>query len=1290
MADDIKIKLGLDAAELFAGLNKVTSELNQLQGESKQSEQALDKVGDTNFAGAAADADKLAASLDGVGEAAEGAGGILGGLQAGLTDAFSGGLIGSLIGGGIAGGVQAGVGAIIDGFGAVVDAGRGLISAQGDLQAQTGATGAEFEALKKEADDAFLGGVGESVAEATKIISNAKVVLKDALPTEQIGEFTARAQALGSLYDKDVNEVIAKSTPFIKQFGLDGDQAFNLIALAAKEGKTSQDDVLDTLAEYSQLLDEAGFSAEEFTGALVVAGQEGLFNTDKIADSIKEAQIRLKAGDTAKAFTDIKDQLPAALGSTLGNLEKLASSGQITIKEFLAKSGESIKTAFDSGQISEAMASQLQVAVAGTPAEDIGVQAYNKLFGAPIPTDEITKKATEAGQAAQNAVGQYLTFDAVGRNLSLAFEKSSAAVVGAINSVAGIVLNIFNETLGPVFDQFGDTFANVFKNIYSVIQPILAAIGGIIIGTIVPAFNIAISTVTIVGDIFNSVFDAIVNAFAPLTDAISGLFGSGGGMEQGIDVLQIFKDALGTVTTIITEVGKIVADFGGLLVEFLITPIQTGIEVIADIVRSIGGWMSTNDENTKSIKGTGEETQKAKGFVDTLRTAFDNIRGTIGGVKEAFIQVKTTIGQFWDAITQFDLKKALEAFTGFGDKLSTAYDKGFNSTKDAINQTREAEKKAETERQAAEEQAATKTATTTAKKVATAKAGEKAEAFAKLDELKRFYAGKAAEIENDNIRTLRESGLQGEELKKLQTKLDIEAQDKLKEYLNDKIGRVKDASVLLNKEQLNAVLKPATPKQMLDLETFYLKEMDKLSKITVIEPKVKLPDFKDELKGFETAVKDIEKNTDALIPKAFATSQEALDANTSQVTKYLDFIKSQNAEIEQAKTEALASGNIEAAESFDAQIQRNVLSINTLTSRLAKYQTDSSKAIAKAEEESTLAFQLTTALQTNILDVFNSERIAKEREANEAIRAEKLGALDQEETDLSTSLAKREVSFEEYAAKMADIDKARQDAMEATEIDFGKKIKGALDKTVGAVLQGQAKAITTFVTKSFTETGKEASESTKIIGAAAGQLATQFGALAASGQATLRDFAAASVDIALTALNQMVPIFIAEITGKQFAELGIAGIAAAAGLTIILNGLVMQARASAGFKDGVVDLAGPGTETSDSIPAWLSKGESVITASSTRANKEELAWMNNNPGMSIRDYFTSHAPQVRYSVGEDGGLIREVQKLREETRGLGRQINRNTHVSISGELRADNNSIKAVIDNERRRNARRG
>jgi hypothetical protein len=43
------------------------------------------------------------------------------------------------------------------------------------------------------------------------------------------------------------------------------------------------------------------------------------------------------------------------------------------------------------------------------------------------------------------------------------------------------------------------------------------------------------------------------------------------------------------------------------------------------------------------------------------------------------------------------------------------------------------------------------------------------------------------------------------------------------------------------------------------------------------------------------------------------------------------------------------------------------------------------------------------------------------------------------------------------------------------------------------------------------------------------------------------------------------------------------------------------------FAKGVIDLDGPGTETSDSIPANLSKGESVMTAKETRENNE-LLW----------------------------------------------------------------------------------
>lgn len=1269
MADDIKIKLGLDAAALFAGLQKafselsklsgidlnigtdqVVSDLNKLQSEAKQSEQALDKMADTNLKEVASDADKLAKAVDGVGDAAKGTGGILDGLKGGLNDAFSGGLIGSFIGGGIAGGVQAGIGAIVSGFGAVIEKGNALIAAQGDLQAQTGATGAEFEALKKEAEDAFLGGVGESVAEATKVISNAKTVLKDALPVDQIGEFTAKAQALGNLYDKDVNEVIAKSTPFIKQFGLDGDQAFNLIALAAKEGKTSQDDVLDTLAEYSQLLQEAGFSAEEFTGALVVAGQEGLFNTDKIADSIKEAQIRLKAGDTAKAFTDIKNQLPAALGDTLGNLQQLASSGQITIREFLQKSGESIKTAFDSGQISEAMASQLQVAVAGTPAEDIGVEAYNKIFAAPIPTDEITKKATEAGKAASGAVGQYTSFEAVSKKLTLEFEKASAGIMRSLEPAFAFIFQLL--------DQAQKIFTEVFSDI-SVNANTLGQ-GMQLLGQMIQQYAIAYLEILI--NWWRTLYDIAVYALEEITGAFQPLIDAFGGAQGQADFL--------------TEAAKVLFDILKTVAKFIIDVVAFNINILAT---AFGGVVIA---------------------IRQVIEFFTNLDAVGAGLAASMGSIATTIKQVFDAIINLNWGAIPNLISSAFGNANKAYQDAYEATKrqkdaqqqlkqEIINTKVEQEKAAQSAQKQANEVA--QKPVSTAAKVAGAKAGAQAESFAKLDELKKFYETEAKEIDSANKRKIDAARVAGEDIKELQAKLDDEAAKKLRAFLNERLAGVKDNTELLNKEQINTVLKPANPKQMLDIETFYVNEFDKLGKKLAVEPKVKLPDFKEELKGFETAVKDIEKNVDALIPKTLATSQEALDANTSQITKYLDFIKSQNAEIETLKTEALLAGNIEAAESFDAQINRNVLSINTLTSRLATYQTDSKKAIDKAAEESTLTFQLTTALQTNILDAFNTERINKEREANEALRAEKLGALDQEEKDLTTSLAKREVSFEEYAAKMADIDAARQQAMEDTEVTFMERLKEVQDKTVASLLRSQSSAITGFVTDQFKDAEGNVTEKGKIIGESMTALTEKFASLAESGKATLGDFGNAAAAVAFDAVSKMIPSFVAGILGSSITALGpIAGPIAAGLLTASLQLLIGQAKAALGFKDGVIDLAGPGTETSDSIPAWLSKGESVITAASTKANKEELAWMNANPGMSIRDYFTSHAPQVRYSVGEDGGLIREVQKLREETRGLGRQINRNTHVSISGELKADNNSIKAVIESERRRNARRG
>jgi len=62
---------------------------------------------------------------------------------------------------------------------------------------------------------------------------------------------------------------------------------------------------------------------------------------------------------------------------------------------------------------------------------------------------------------------------------------------------------------------------------------------------------------------------------------------------------------------------------------------------------------------------------------------------------------------------------------------------------------------------------------------------------------------------------------------------------------------------------------------------------------------------------------------------------------------------------------------------------------------------------------------------------------------------------------------------------------------------------------------------------------------------------------------------------------------------------------------VATNAAQIATIASQTFKDGGVNILGPGTGTSDSIPARISRGESVITAAATRGNETGLLGLNN-------------------------------------------------------------------------------
>ena len=1243
MADDIQIKLGVDIGKLFIELQKAINQLNSLIGVAQRAEVSIEQIDgqkvtlDTTPAQNSLneleqEAEKTSKKVaDDVNENLGKAGGASSGIMAG----FVGGL------------TSAGVGAAIEGV-------KSLGSAiyQGALNADD--FGDKLEVAFSQQGIADVEGEINKVRESTLNLANSL-----GLPVERTRELAGTVATLG---------------------GVSGKQAEELTKLSA--------------------------GIETFT--------DGTVKGEAVVKAFSRGLADPEGAAAIESLSKKYPQLADTLKSNIDPAQKLAEANKI-----LGTSFETV--AAQQGDAGGALNTLSNFATEAF--ENIGSTLYDIINEVlPIFMDGFKEISTVFDDVFGSTEGSTINF--------LAIIKEVAQIVTDV--LVAAFVNLMN-IIGPII--------NFIVSNFSTIAPIIGIAAGAF-----AAYNLVVGIGTAVTAAYGAVQTALGGSISIATAAqyawnLAMSLNPIGAVVAGLAVLAAGVYAVSDALSISAEEARETAEAN-------VEMIKTQKESNEEQTKAVQSTKTMADEYlslSKKKKLTADETKKLQGLTKDLSAEYPDLVKNTGNYKDNLDGVESIANRAGTSLQGLAkesdrLDKALQKAnqTLAYSKRNEALDEAASQMKTlgvvtdsyglkAVNAFSKALYAAQTQEQAADAYATAianisnvdaQTAVTTAynSQIAAMNAFKKT-ADTVIDTNKKLTdstkppggkgdtpAGTAPPSEYKNALTLYQAYLKGIEIYRKEQVKKFEAEGLNKEEIQLKLAADPNAAptAAAVSDQIMKSFKATRDAQgNLQIGVKLGKDEDKaeallnvrslLADADKFEVKLKTsfqkPNFKDAFAEFEILTKDIEKNVDALIPVSFATTQETLDLNSQQIQKYLDFIKSQNAEIEQAKTEALLAGNTQVAESLDAQIKRNILSFNTLEGKLKQYQKGSAEEIKK----NTTEYQIQLAIQTSIFDAFNSDKLQKEREANEAIRAEKLGALDQEETDLTTSLAKREVSFEEYAAKMADIDKARQDAMEATETTFAERLKEVQDKTIGSLLRSQSAAITGFVTDQFKDSEGKVTANGKIIGESMTSLTTQFAALAESGKATLGDFGNAAAAVAFDAVSKMIPSFVAGILGSSITALGpIAGPIAAGLLTASLQLLLGQAKAALGFKDGVVDLAGPGTETSDSIPAWLSKGESVITASSTRANKEELAWMNNNPGMSIRDYFTSHAPQVRYSVDEDGGLIREVQKLREETRGLGRQINRNTHVSISGELRADNNSIKAVIDNERRRNARRG
>lgn len=327
---------------------------------------------------------------------------------------------------------------------------------------------------------------------------------------------------------------------------------------------------------------------------------------------------------------------------------------------------------------------------------------------------------------------------------------------------------------------------------------------------------------------------------------------------------------------------------------------------------------------------------------------------------------------------------------------------------------------------------------------------------------------------------------------------------------------------------------------------------------------------------------------------------------------------------------------------------------------------------------------------------------------------EQLQNLGKAETDFSSqekalneSLKNREISVKEYYAKLRELDQKREAETEGrskTELRIRSGVSSALletsnifesklqqllqqnsiksqEKLDSLVKQGKTG---TELLAGIIETHSE--DLSKYVEYAAMSASSSFSAMLAAGVSFGEAFRKSVLGTLLKTAQQAIMVNIPWIYSTFFAKMGLLGWAPAAAVAAMLYGMLEAAKSAIGLKAGAVDLVGPGTSTSDSIAAKLSKGESVITADGTKQNKELLKWINRT-GRPAYEYFQS----INYSGrnSNQGGVnSQDFDKLSNEVRGMRQQIEllnrrKSTLNAVDVNVKIDDKKLLKLVETDK-------
>lgn len=528
----------------------------------------------------------------------------------------------------------------------IKEIGSGAIESANDVQKAQQTIAANLDISKQKAEEygkvaqeVFEQGVVEDANAAAEAVVAVKQNMSD-LNDADLSKITQQLVAISDRTGTDVKENTTAAGKLMKNFGLTGKEAMDLLAAGYKNGLNSSDDFTDTINEYSPLFKNAGYSGKEMFQLLKNGMENGAMNTDKAADALKEFQIRLGDG----SFKDNIGSFSSNTKKVFGEWQK----GKATVKDVAASVGNDLKKMSPKEQ-------QETLSKLSTQFEDLGIDASVALFGVGNDFDNVTGKAK---QMSEQTPGE--KWEGALRKLQDSLIPIGIQLVSALQPIINIISMIstaFGALPGPIqtiviaiggliaiFTTLAPAIAAIMTIFSTFSLTAIAPFAPIILGVIaaITALILVIKNwgtiTTFIGNVWTALKGIVSSAINAIKNVITTVFNAVKSFITTVwnGIKTIVTTAVNTVKNVITTVFN--------AVKYFVTTVWNGIKTaITTVVNAIKTVITTVFNGIRSVITTVTSTIKsvAVGAFTKMRSGIKTVVSTLAGiVKGPFNTIK--------------------------------------------------------------------------------------------------------------------------------------------------------------------------------------------------------------------------------------------------------------------------------------------------------------------------------------------------------------------------------------------------------------------------------------------------------------------------------------------------------------------------------------------------------------------------------------------------------------------------------------------------------------------------